>query len=944
MSNSKMTRRALITSMMALMLCFAMLTGTTFAWFTDQETSGNNQIIAGNLDVEMYNALTVDDAAIIEENTKLFDGVKYWEPGVVSYENITIANNGNLALKYQLSVNFEDNGLADALKVGVIDGGIADGTSRDGVKAAVATWMPIKSFVELGELLADDNDATTTEKTTETYGIVIYWEPSDNDNQFNGNDKNATKEFSVNFGVKLIATQLAAEYDAFDNQYDANAGDYYSAVYNFDSEDDLLAFAPTAGNAASSGLSITPDGKAQVDASGAWKTLDVNLADSEYTMSYALDITSLASGESLTVDTGDSTTWGSTPIMLERGSTKVYYGTAKNEYIGTLEGTIVTLTHTYSYVGDNKLVITTVISDGVNTLTCSKEVNSAAETTLYWDIYSVTESGKATLDSFSVNETEATIDSVTELALAIENAKDGDTVFFGGNITSEDGILIENKNIVIDLNGYTFSVSEGVSTSSRAFKIIGSSVVTVKNGTIIADGDTDSGAYGTIRTEGSANVTLENLKLYNYRGGGLNVKVVTGTNVTINNCEIYSQYGGGVEASGGNIVLNNVKIDQKGVYDNGWYSVAMEINSSGKIIVNSGEYFGGAISTDANATKGNCVAFILSSGGTLDINGGTFTGVVAESAAAANFCGLIYADRAAVVNIYGGTFNSNGAILDMRNNAGTQPNPKATIYGGTYSADPTVSGLYSSNLIKLADGCEATQNADGAWVVNYDGAIVNTAEKLTAALAEGKNILLTADISYDAAVNLAENVVFDGNGKTVSYTVDDDYHLVKLNTGAEIKNVTFENYRVRTESTTNGTVTMSNVVINMDNDLTGLDISRGAGTAKLTKVTCKGITDATHLDPTTQVQVDYTPYGDVLLGGAWALEADGCKFGSLHGWNTKNGSNVSLKDTTCTVFRMHYWSGRTLYVNGVETAWSESGAIPVAHDVGGCWSVQPAFK
>ncbi|MBQ2741263.1 MAG: hypothetical protein IJF32_00515 [Oscillospiraceae bacterium] len=231
----------------------------------------------------------------------------------------------------------------------------------------------------------------------------------------------------------------------------------------------------------------------------------------------------------------------------------------------------------------------------------------------------------------------------------------------------------------------------------------------------------------------------------------------------------------------------------------------------------------------------------------------------------------------------------------------------------------------------------------------YDeGAYLSTvmsAAELKNALADGKSVKLGSDIAFTEGIVLADNVSIDGNGHTITYSgTDYDYQLVKLNTGAEIKNVTLKNYRVRTESAANGVVTLQNVVINMDNDLTGLDVSAGAGTAKLTNVECKSITDETHLDPDTQVQVDYTPYGDVILGGAWALEATGCDFGSLHGWNTRNGSNVSLNNTSVTVFRMHYWSNRTLYIDGVETAWSESGAIPVAHDVGGCWSVQPAFK
>ena len=46
------TRRALFMSFVSMFLCFTMLLGTTYAWFTDSVESGVNQIVAGNLDVE----------------------------------------------------------------------------------------------------------------------------------------------------------------------------------------------------------------------------------------------------------------------------------------------------------------------------------------------------------------------------------------------------------------------------------------------------------------------------------------------------------------------------------------------------------------------------------------------------------------------------------------------------------------------------------------------------------------------------------------------------------------------------------------------------------------------------------------------------------------------------------------------------------------------------
>ena len=53
MTNTKNTKRALLSSVLALFLCFAMLLGTTYAWFTDSVTSANNIIKSGILDIAL---------------------------------------------------------------------------------------------------------------------------------------------------------------------------------------------------------------------------------------------------------------------------------------------------------------------------------------------------------------------------------------------------------------------------------------------------------------------------------------------------------------------------------------------------------------------------------------------------------------------------------------------------------------------------------------------------------------------------------------------------------------------------------------------------------------------------------------------------------------------------------------------------------------------------
>ena len=218
MASKKQTRRALFMSIVSLILCCAMLVGTTFAWFTDEVTSGINQITAGNLDVELYHSDNEIKEEKVDSTTVLFDDIELWEPGAVVYENFKIVNEGNLALKYQLALNFanatkNENGrtLADVLKVAVVD----DGFSGDREEAKKLSYAnDLSTFAISGNLMEG--------QASKTYGVVIYWEPGDNDNDYNMN--NLREEvLTIDLGVELFATQVENENDSFDNTYDKDA-------------------------------------------------------------------------------------------------------------------------------------------------------------------------------------------------------------------------------------------------------------------------------------------------------------------------------------------------------------------------------------------------------------------------------------------------------------------------------------------------------------------------------------------------------------------------------------------------------------------------------------------------------------------------------------------------------------------------------------------------
>ena len=103
------TKRSLLASVLALVMCVSMLVGTTFAWFTDTASTGVNKIQAGTLDVQLLDeqgntlegqTLSWKKAAGHENEAVL------WEPGCTyELQPIVIKNAGNLALKYKIVIS-----------------------------------------------------------------------------------------------------------------------------------------------------------------------------------------------------------------------------------------------------------------------------------------------------------------------------------------------------------------------------------------------------------------------------------------------------------------------------------------------------------------------------------------------------------------------------------------------------------------------------------------------------------------------------------------------------------------------------------------------------------------------------------------------------------------------------------------------------------------------
>ena len=209
MTNRKSTKRALLGSVMAMVLCLAMLVGATFAWFTDTASTGVNKIQAGKLDV----ALEMKDAAgqWVSAEGKTLNWVKaaageqvLWEPGCTyTLPELRVVNNGNLALKYKVVIT----GINGSAKLNeAIEWTIGD------------VAMGAEQHLAAGE----SNAFTIKGHMKESAGNEYMNESIDG------------------IAITVVATQDTVESDSFDKDYDAGAEYPVVAVANVNTNGDTV--------------------------------------------------------------------------------------------------------------------------------------------------------------------------------------------------------------------------------------------------------------------------------------------------------------------------------------------------------------------------------------------------------------------------------------------------------------------------------------------------------------------------------------------------------------------------------------------------------------------------------------------------------------------------------------------------------------------------------
>ena len=467
------TKRSLLASVFALVLCVAMLVGSTFAWFTDTATTGVNKIQSGKLDVKLSYLTKDKEWKEVTKDTKLFKDGALWEPGHTEVAYLKVENVGKLALKYQLSVNVanevagknangDDIKLSKYINMGVVENQSTAFANRDDARAAVTDAGSIATTTKTGSIAA---------KGDAQYVALVVYMPETVGNEANYKENHVP---SIDLGVTLVATQDAVESDSFDSSYDEGAVYPITAVGAVDAVDGTVK----------TDVTIFSDEQVEIDenvkASAAKATIPAGAQLTDDAAQVTLTITSAAEPANFTVGEGES---------AKTYEIKIPELSAQNTEPITLE----------LYVGKG-MISPKMYHNGT----------AMADSDYSYDAATGMMTIKtATFSPFTVvyKEAAAKVGDVgyEKLEDAI-SAANGEKIVLGQNVSTRDGLKVSGE-INIDLNGKTWTLGNNSGLQNEA-------KLNVSNGKIL--GKTSSG-YIDIRpgTGHAAEVTFSNVAFEN---------------------------------------------------------------------------------------------------------------------------------------------------------------------------------------------------------------------------------------------------------------------------------------------------------------------------------------------------------------------------------------------------------------------------------------------
>ena len=583
MTNKRTTKPSLVASIVLLFMCFSMLLGTTFAWFTDSATSAGNKIVAGTLDVDllMWDGDSYED--IGDSNAPIFgkgslaqnnNAETLWEPGKTQVVYLKIVNNGTLDLKYSVAINVRDNAddkdLYKALEYAITPD-VKDGTG-------VSAWTTGKK-VNVGNNLATDSavtlEAKEDGKVNEHFFAHSVHMLEEAGNEYQGG--------YVEFDIKVAATQVNTEEDSFGPDYDVDATLPDVAVVNV-----------PAGTTEATSVKVA-NTTVKVPAGAAAGT-------------YKLSV----SNEKVVTD-AEGNTVASFDIELTRNGEKVPAGAYVVErYVG-------------EYLNDVK-------------------VTHKGEPVAIDDYDPATGYVTFTVDSFSpfaVSYYRGIIDSVDDLV----NISKGGSFVLGADITIADTIVIpEGISVVLDLNGKTITATDknvvrndgaNVIVNNGTIKRDGTAAGYAFNNAVGAFEINNVNIYGGLYTSGNA--LSVNKSTINQPYESRHAIYSYNCETVINSGKIHNDNAGNaaIMAAGSSVVtINGGEFSiSNGQATHGWTSCLLDSQNTAAIVINDGIFNGGfrtqsGSSLTINGGSFNDVygsGYNVYTGATVTVKGGVFT-------------------------------------------------------------------------------------------------------------------------------------------------------------------------------------------------------------------------------------------------------------------------------------------------------------------------------
>ncbi len=249
------TKKRLIASLLAMAMCFTMLVGSTFAWFTDNASTGVNTIQSGKLDVTLQ---MLEDSEWVDAEGKTLGFVDeegniltdiLWEPGC-SYmlQPFKIVNKGNLALKFDIVINgfIGDAKLAEAIEYGLQLGPVDN--------LGFVSMGVLSDFDSLFDGIKDTVLNPGEDMDTSEDGVTLHMKESAG-NEYQGLTLSG-------MSITVLATQAPVEEDSFGNTYDENA-EYAYSEYNVQNIVDLASV-----------MAVDPDKEVETALAEAFKSAD----------------------------------------------------------------------------------------------------------------------------------------------------------------------------------------------------------------------------------------------------------------------------------------------------------------------------------------------------------------------------------------------------------------------------------------------------------------------------------------------------------------------------------------------------------------------------------------------------------------------------------------------------------------------------------------------